>query len=1035
VKTNTSPSAALSADDPVAELVDELAARIQAGGTVDIDAFVRAHPEHGERLGPLLPALHALAGLGSPAAANDHALPSTGVLGDFRIVREIGRGGMGVVYEAQQLSLGGRRVALKVLPFAGMFDPRHLLRFQNEARAAACLHHPHIVPVYAVGCDRGVHYYAMQFIDGQTLASAIEGFQSQDQRTRLDNGAAPKPEPRPEEPVRLVLDAATPVVAALSTERVHRPREFVRTIVRLGRQAASALDHAHQQGIIHRDIKPANLLLDGNGNVWITDFGLAHFKEERGLTRTGEVIGTLRYMSPEQTQGRRVVDQRTDIYSLGVTLYELLTLRPAFRGDDRAELLRRIATEDPPRARRFNSWIPVEVETIISKSMSKAPEERYQTAQELADDLQLWLDDQPIRARPPGAVQKLKKWSRRHLSVLLGLGVSLLFLALGVVTVSIRYATDQADRADEQRRESQKRERAEQKTAKELHKALLSDADALRRGRAPGYRRKVWEDLGEAAKRPAHPDSPRIRDIILGCLGDPIGLDRVDNPDSIARQKRPPVPAEAEKKIRTAVEKAAKQMRVPLTVGAIVGSPARSDFFAVIINKRVIQFYNQDGLQTEQICGSPLGGIYDLTFLPDGVHIAAGCEQGFFIWGMRDNDAWKVSAGNITSVAVSPNARYLATGGQRMELWSIPSCRLIASFLSPVPGAHVEFSADGRTLLAVANGKARDGWEVSDTPERRVFDGHTLGVPSIAFKPDGSRLVSVSKDLLVRVWDTATGRIEGDSLIGHPAEIESVAFSPDGTRFATGDFGGTVRVWETATRKCVEPDPKSKSSPGQVWRVQFSSNGEYVAAAGSSGVSVWKLGTTATGETTLIAVRTLRFPGKPPAALDVAFRPGGTEVVFLTGTGQVYSFDLNQEEVPRLVFDRARPVLRSLHFDPSGKRLTFITQANTFAHWDWQQKKAFETQHRAESIALSADGQWVALGTSEQRITIVDRTTGFEAYTLPPEGSDIWCLTWSADGAYLAAGLSDGRVAIWNLREVRALLEKFEVRAATMSVQ
>src|SRR5262249_4775032 len=153
---------------------------------------------------------------------------------------------------------------------------------------------------------------------------------------------------------------------------------------------------------------------------------------------------------------------------------------------------------------------------------------------------------------------------------------------------------------------------------------------------------------------------------------------------------------------------------------------------------------------------------------------------------------------NITSVAVSPNGRFLAVGGQQLELWSIASSRLVVTFPSPAPGARVEFSADGRILLGVVNGKAVAGWAVSDTPERRVFDGHTLGVPAVAFRPDGSRLVSVSKDFLVRVWDTATGRA-ADRPIGHAAEIEAVAFSPDGSRFATGDFAGTVRLWDATS--------------------------------------------------------------------------------------------------------------------------------------------------------------------------------------------------------------------------------------------
>ena len=270
-------------------------------------------------------------GLGSaePVSGIDPALAE---LGDYRLVRELGRGGMGIVYEAEQVSLG-RRVALKVLPFAAALDPPQLRRFQTEAHAAAQLHHTNIVPVFSVGCERGVHYYAMQFIDGRTLAQVI-----------LDQQRAEPPGHEPSWP------HSGPSALGTTGDRAR-----FRLVAELGIQAAEALDHAHRLGIVHRDIKPANLLLDVRGNLWITDFGLARLQDEAGLTMTGDLLGTLRYMSPEQALAHRgTVDHRTDIYSLGVTLYELLTLRPAWRRTDRQELLRRIAQEEPIAPRRLD---------------------------------------------------------------------------------------------------------------------------------------------------------------------------------------------------------------------------------------------------------------------------------------------------------------------------------------------------------------------------------------------------------------------------------------------------------------------------------------------------------------------------------------------------------------------------------------------------------------------------------------------------------------------------------------------------------
>jgi serine/threonine protein kinase/Flp pilus assembly protein TadD len=370
-----------SLESLVAEVADEFLARRRRGERPDAAEFAARHPQHAALLGEVLDALR-VAGLSDEPVGE----PAVEELGDFRLLREVGRGGMGVVYEATQLSLN-RRVALKVLPAAATLDPSQFRRFRNEARAAALLHHANIVPVYGIGCERGVHFYAMQFIEGRTLAEVVR-----DARP----GASPP---------------AADTVAGLATER---PESF-RAIARLGLQAAEALEHAHQEGVVHRDIKPANLILDGKGNLWVTDFGLARLQDDAGLTTTGGVVGTLRYMSPEQASGRPgAVDHRTDVYSLGATLYELLTREPVFDGHDRGDLLRRISTEEPRPPRKLNPAVPVELQVIIGKALEKEPTARYASARELADDLRRFLEDKPIRARPPSRLERARKWSRRH---------------------------------------------------------------------------------------------------------------------------------------------------------------------------------------------------------------------------------------------------------------------------------------------------------------------------------------------------------------------------------------------------------------------------------------------------------------------------------------------------------------------------------------------------------------------------------------------------------------------------------------------
>jgi serine/threonine protein kinase/Tfp pilus assembly protein PilF len=407
-------------DDPrVLAAVEEYLAALEAGRAPARAEFLSRHAAIAARLADYLDGLELIHRAGSAAGpASGGAAPADDLagaepLGDFLLVREVGRGGMGVVYEAEQRSLG-RRVALKVLPFAATMDPRQLQRFHNEARAAASLDHPHIVHVHAVGCERGVHYYAMQFIEGQTLAALIA-----DLRRRSDRPAPTEEHPTTPHVAGPLAPAApsaeTAPRAAASTERAPRGRDHFRRVAELGIQAAEALDHAHALGVVHRDIKPANLLVDGRGGLWVTDFGLAHVQSDARLTLTGDLVGTLRYMSPEQALAKRgVVDHRADVYSLGATLYELLALEPAFGGADREELLRQIAFEEPKPPRRLNKAIPAELETIVLKALEKNPAERYATAQELADDLRRWLQDRPIQARRPSWARVAAKWTRRH---------------------------------------------------------------------------------------------------------------------------------------------------------------------------------------------------------------------------------------------------------------------------------------------------------------------------------------------------------------------------------------------------------------------------------------------------------------------------------------------------------------------------------------------------------------------------------------------------------------------------------------------
>ncbi|MGD0093640.1 MAG: serine/threonine-protein kinase, partial [Planctomycetota bacterium] len=363
--------------DPVDLVAEEFAQQCRRGAQPSVGEYAERYPALAEQLRALLPSVLMMEELKRHKEA-DAALPGgAGIewLGDYRILREIGRGGMGVVFEAEQKTLG-RHVALKVLPKHSLLDPKSLQRFQREAQAAAQLHHTNIVPVYGIGEAEGLHYFVMQYIQGQGLNEVLDSFREQRPLPAATGGGAGR--------------RATPVPAP-PCGQASSDNLYWRWVAQVGVQVADALNYAHNQGILHRDIKPANIILDTLGTLWITDFGLAKFAHQADLTAPGDILGTLQYMAPEALQSQ--ADARSDVCSLGLTLYELLTLHLPFSDTSPAALLRQISEKEPARPRQINPAIPLDLETVILKAIARHPEQRYQSAAALADDLRRFLDD------------------------------------------------------------------------------------------------------------------------------------------------------------------------------------------------------------------------------------------------------------------------------------------------------------------------------------------------------------------------------------------------------------------------------------------------------------------------------------------------------------------------------------------------------------------------------------------------------------------------------------------------------------------
>ena len=491
--------------DPVEMLADEFASRYRNGEYPSVAEYAAKYPEYSGRIETLFPAVAMMEQLRTEekskraaavrragfAAPPDH-------IGDFDIIREIGRGGMGIVYEAEQRSLV-RRVAVKVLPKHVLLLDKHLKRFQREAQTAAKLRHTNVVPVFGVGEQDGLHYYVMPLIRGVGLDEIIRELRRADTSDRDIKRVVPalvaekypttestagntdeatssfnrKPEACAGGRARLRLAVKRHRAAPKPrTPSIGDPAGNWRAVARIGIQAAEALDHAHVQGTLHRDIKPGNLLVDADGVVCVADFGLARAVDHSDVSRSGEVVGTLRYMAPEQVRG--VIDARSDIYALGLTLYELLTLQPAFDDTD----LRRCQNgwpgrPEPVQPRKINRAIPRDLETIILKCLASDPSKRYQTAAALAADQRRLLADRPIRARRASSIERVWRWCRRNpaLAAMSALAAILLIaVAATVVTGSIRTrrAYDEASGAYADAKKSLNRAEATSQLAMEV---------------------------------------------------------------------------------------------------------------------------------------------------------------------------------------------------------------------------------------------------------------------------------------------------------------------------------------------------------------------------------------------------------------------------------------------------------------------------------------------------------------------------------------------------------------------------------------
>jgi WD40 repeat protein/serine/threonine protein kinase len=814
----------------VAAALQDFLAALEAGERPDRQTLLERFPLAAPLLSSCIDALEAIHSF-APHVRREHvtiqdepdtspSLHGPGVpLGDFRILRELGRGGMGIVYEAEQISLG-RRVALKILPFAAMLDERQLRRFKNEAQAAAMLKHPNIVSVHGIGCERGIHYFAMELVEGQTLAEVIDELrQSRDKGQETRAGKEPvvsrqssvaqsRPATDDEQPTtdsscsscksqiphsKSQID--TEPLAALATEYSQHPQQFFRTVARLGIQAAQALHNAHQEGVVHRDVKPSNLLVNREGKLSVADFGLAQIHGAAELTITGDVVGTLRYMSPEQLAGGRVVDQRTDIYSLGLTLYELVTGRPAFDEEDRERLVHAVLTNQPRRPSELRPAIPYDLETILLRATAKDREARYAAAHELAADLQRFLDRRPIQARRTSFLARTRYWARRN-PVVATLTAVLFFVLTFLSVAGPMAAYRQAQSANEAQRNIYVAD--VQRAYQEWYSGNVEYATQLLERHVPDDGRfdprgfewhYLWNLVEKSRNTILYRHEGGVNAIAVSPDGKLLasgGDDRVIRLWSIA-------------------DRTIREFRGHTDVIRSIEFEPSGQRFVSASTDRTARFWD---VKSGQPTGSVLAhddAVRKVAVSRDGQLIATGTLLGeLLLWtpdGMLKNhwpagQASTILTGReIWGLDFSPNGERLAFAAWNDGAGTIDLATYEISMIAASKGwlFDVLFSADGKRLFTGSSeGLSFCDWASGE--EIVFFREMTDPVASLCLSHD-ALLASGGFNGITKIWDAKKGRLL-ESLIGHFDSVSSVCFSLDGRRLFTGGADGTVRQWD-----------------------------------------------------------------------------------------------------------------------------------------------------------------------------------------------------------------------------------------------
>jgi WD40 repeat protein len=966
---------------------------------------------------------------GESAAASQIANPKPQILGDYELLEEIARGGMGVVYKARQISLN-RTVAVKMI-LAGEFAGNQVTRrFQGEAAAAAVLQHPNIVAVHEVGVHRGHHFFSMDYVQGQNLAQLV--------------GSRPLP----------------PLAAT----------RYVKII-------AQAIHYAHGQGILHRDLKPSNVLVDAaTDEPRVTDFGLARQLEgESSLTVSGQVLGSPHFMPPEQAKGSRSkVGRPSDVFGLGAILYYLLTARAPFQGETLETVINQLLHVEPVSPRLLNPAVSLDLETVCLKCLEKEPERRYGRAQELAEELERVLKDEPIRARPVGRVKKVWRWCRRSPVVASLSGATLLLLlavAIGGPVAAIRIAEGRSQleqnlyfsRVELAYREVQKKKPA-------LALKLLYDCPAhLRDWEWYFVQRQCWEPEPQAGPTSGSVVSlasfPKGRDLAV-VAGEELQLWTWVEGQGLKQHgsalgRVPPIGYEATQWVAFSPD-GNQLAAVSTNFTVIVWDVAQRTNLHVLKGHTntvlSLAFHPKAGKiatagndiriwdaatgRQERVLPSPeVSGVNVLAFSTNGQWLAAATFRRHLV-ELWDANTWNPLPGlpdhpdAVTAVAFSPDpeSRWIATGcvDGSVRVWERSTRRLLAQ----LPGHSgminsLVFSQSGRRLFTASVDREIKVWDFDSRREVLSIDGHQDNISSLALVGTGQTLISGGFDRTLRVWNASPVDspqvASAETVINLSNRVWGVAFKEEILLLACGD--GIGRRWSLGKKSTLEPPFDSR----------------YDVSVSADGTQIVTTGNLATGPcfVSILDASTLKliYQTRPPVDATFvyycgALSPDGKYLV--TGGEDMHVTVWDRLKDRSKILLEGDRLITDLKFSPDGHHLACIEETGMVRVWDAARLPALWSDDAASTndpgrqllpatalreharVAFSPNSRWLASGDGEGGVIVVDVESGKPVWQREGHSGVVLCVAFSPDGRLLASAGTDRTIRLWDLKSGRA---------------